>query len=130
MQRAILNRTNNSLERYHRELNTRFNVPHPALVKLVDRRKSVISEDADAPTREPIQLPRAAKLPDISDIKDSDTEEDGDDSAEMSSTAAVVEYEEYNHDEELNVSDDSYEADQYGPPGNYNSFDYETEEKS
>ncbi|POM76525.1 Hypothetical protein PHPALM_6227 [Phytophthora palmivora] len=48
----------------------------------------------------------------------------------MSSTAAVMEYKEYNHDEELKVSDDSYEADQYGPPGYYNSFDYETEEKS
>ncbi|POM64077.1 Hypothetical protein PHPALM_20446 [Phytophthora palmivora] len=53
---------------YHRELNTRFKVPHPTLVKFVERVqdiaqsyvvqwKSVISKDADAPTREPIQLP-------------------------------------------------------------------------
>ncbi|POM68119.1 LOW QUALITY PROTEIN: Hypothetical protein PHPALM_15762 [Phytophthora palmivora] len=123
MQRAIVNRTNSPLERYHRELNTRFKVPYPALVKFVDRiLHNPTSFSGKASFQKMLTHPRenrsnSQELLDISDIKDSDSEEDGDDSPEMSSTAAVVEYEEYNYDEELNVSDDSYEADQYGPPG-------------
>ncbi|POM71080.1 Hypothetical protein PHPALM_12397 [Phytophthora palmivora] len=128
MQRAIVNRTNNPLGRYHRELNTRFKVPRPALYKTLRNPTSFSRKASFQKMLTHPRVPRAAKLPDISDVRDSDTEEDGDDSAEMASTAAVVENEEYNHDEELNVSDDRCEA--LWSSGYDTSFDYETEEKS
>ncbi|OWY98969.1 LOW QUALITY PROTEIN: hypothetical protein PHMEG_00030123 [Phytophthora megakarya] len=61
-QRANISRTNIPLERYYREINTRVRTPHPALTKFI---KSVISKDAEAPAREPIQLPRAPKLSEL-----------------------------------------------------------------
>jgi hypothetical protein len=72
--RAIVNRTNNPLERFHRELNTRFSVPHPSVPRFVTTieamsreyialRSAVAAGAATALRREPIPLPRAPRLP-------------------------------------------------------------------
>ncbi|POM80397.1 Hypothetical protein PHPALM_1772 [Phytophthora palmivora] len=86
VQRKIVNRTNNPLERFHRELNARSK-PHPSLkrfVRVIERiafeyvvhRKSIISGDAVAPVRPSMRFPRAVPMPSPSEIEDSDSDND------------------------------------------------------
>ncbi|ETL84285.1 hypothetical protein L917_15859 [Phytophthora nicotianae] len=83
--RKIVNRTNNPLERFHRELNARMK-PHPSLkpsVRVIEElagkyvvlRRSIISGEATAPVRPPMRFPKAAKLPDVSECDDSSSDE-------------------------------------------------------
>ncbi|POM66647.1 Hypothetical protein PHPALM_17463 [Phytophthora palmivora] len=84
--RKIVNRTNNPLERFHRELNARI-TPHPSLkqfVRVIVRiafeyvvhRKSIISGDATAPVRPSMRFTRAVPMPNPSEIEDADSDND------------------------------------------------------
>ncbi|KAE8979602.1 hypothetical protein PR003_g22901 [Phytophthora rubi] len=86
VQRNIVNRTNNPLERFHRELNARMKA-HPTLkrfVRVIEEiareyvvlRRSIISGDATAPVRSNLRFPRSAVLPEPNDIVDSDDDND------------------------------------------------------
>ncbi|EGZ25854.1 hypothetical protein PHYSODRAFT_326820 [Phytophthora sojae] len=85
--RDIISRTNNPLERFHRELNKRFNA-HPPMKTFVTslenlareyvaQRTTVISGLAKPPERTGFVLPRQPKLPEVSDIVDSPASSDG-----------------------------------------------------
>ncbi|EGZ23107.1 hypothetical protein PHYSODRAFT_324361 [Phytophthora sojae] len=87
MRRDIISRTNNPLERFHRELNKRFNA-HPPMKTFVTslenlareyvaQRTTVISGLAKPPERTGFVLPRQPKLPEVSDIVDSPASSDG-----------------------------------------------------
>jgi len=121
VQRAIVNRTNNPLERFHRELNARMK-PHPTLKRFVRvieeiareyivHRASIISGVASAPVRPNMRFPRAATLPDHRDVLDSDSDEEADDSG-ANEDEGVEEA-----DEDLGIVYD-------------NAFDYEEETQS
>ncbi|ETP53784.1 hypothetical protein F442_01334 [Phytophthora nicotianae P10297] len=84
VERKIVNQTNNPLERFHRELNARLK-RQPSLkrfVKTIEKiaqhyvilRRGIISGVAQAPARSTMRFPRAAKLPKIDDIEESDSE--------------------------------------------------------
>ncbi|KAG2996066.1 hypothetical protein PC120_g21583 [Phytophthora cactorum] len=88
VQREIVNRTNNPLEQFHCEVNTRLK-RQPSLrhfVKTIEEiarhyqilRKSIITGDAEAPKRPGLRFPRAATLPSIADIQDSESEDESD----------------------------------------------------
>ncbi|KAG2920050.1 hypothetical protein PC117_g16622 [Phytophthora cactorum] len=88
VQQEIVNRTNNSLERFHREVNARLK-RQPSLrhlVKTIEEiarhyqilRKSIITGDTEAPKRPGHRFPRAATLPSIADIQDSESEDESD----------------------------------------------------
>ncbi|POM69652.1 Hypothetical protein PHPALM_14045 [Phytophthora palmivora] len=85
VRRQIVNRTNNPLERFHRELNARMKA-HPTLkrfVRVIENiareyvvlRRSIISGDATAPVRPNLRFPRVTALPNIEDIEDSDSDD-------------------------------------------------------
>jgi len=80
--RKLVSRTNNPLERFNREMNTRFSVPHPSLTRFVTAieelarehvmlRAAVASGNATRPDRQLFRLPRAVVLPNASDIDES-----------------------------------------------------------
>ncbi|EGZ19972.1 hypothetical protein PHYSODRAFT_492971 [Phytophthora sojae] len=87
MRRDIISRTNNPLERFHRELNKRFNARPPMKTfvtslenlarEYVAQRTTVISGLAKPPERTGFVLPRQPKLPEVSDIVDSPASSDG-----------------------------------------------------
>lgn len=123
VQRQIVNRTNNPLERFHRELNARIKT-HPSLnnfVRVIEQfareyvvlRKSIISGDATAPVRPPMRFPKAAALPNVSDIEASPSEDEDDASLGSDDSDAAPNL----SDEDLGIVYD-------------NSFDYEEEEKA
>ncbi|KUF85203.1 Porphobilinogen deaminase [Phytophthora nicotianae] len=121
VKRDIVNRTNNPLERFHRELNARMK-PHPSLkyfVRSIEElareyvvlRKSIISGDAEAPLRPPMRFPRRATLPDTGDTDSSSSDDDDDCAPGGGSSDADSEL----SDEDLGIVYDT-------------SFDYEIED--
>ncbi|GMF50354.1 unnamed protein product [Phytophthora fragariaefolia] len=91
LSRKIVSRTNNPLERFHRQLSTKFPVPHPSLERFVStieilsreyvaQRRAVIA--GQPPTRKRFVLPRAPTLPNENDIESSESSSDSDDDAE------------------------------------------------
>ncbi|GMF54124.1 unnamed protein product [Phytophthora fragariaefolia] len=138
MDGKIINRTNNPLERYHRELNARFLTPYPAVSTFVkkieelarsyaDLRKSILAKVANAPRRQVVKLPRAPTLPALKDIVASDTDEEDNVVNEHDVTGGTaIDEAEGKSDEELNVSDDVSSAGEEGGPPQYDtSFQYE-----
>ncbi|ETP28106.1 hypothetical protein F442_22610, partial [Phytophthora nicotianae P10297] len=88
MRRDIVSRTNNPLERFHRELNKRFR-PHPTMKQFVTtleilareyvvQRNAVIAGIAAPPVRSGFVLPKAPRLPNVTDIEDSASSSDSD----------------------------------------------------
>ncbi|KAK1936766.1 hypothetical protein P3T76_010201 [Phytophthora citrophthora] len=88
--RAIVSRTNNPLERFHRVLNTRF-PPHPSMNRFIStiealareyvcQREAIMAGLADPPKRRGFKLPRAPRLPNRSDIIASESSSSNDDS--------------------------------------------------
>ncbi|ETL85899.1 hypothetical protein L917_14619 [Phytophthora nicotianae] len=84
VEREIVNRTNNPLERFHRELNARLK-RQPSLkrfVKTIEEiaqhyvilRRGIISGVAPAPARSTMRFPGAAKLPESSRSSSEDLE--------------------------------------------------------
>lgn len=84
--RDIVSRTNNPLERFHRELNKRFR-PHPSMKQFattleilareyVLQRNAIISGIAVPPVRVRFELPRAPRLPSVAAIEDSASSSD------------------------------------------------------
>ncbi|GMF52565.1 unnamed protein product [Phytophthora fragariaefolia] len=99
--RSIVSRTNNPLERFHRQLNTKFTVPHPSLERFVStieilsreyvaQRRAVIAGLAQPPTRKRFVLPPAPTLPNENDIKNSESSSDSDDDAEDVDSDAYI----------------------------------------
>ncbi|GMF36436.1 unnamed protein product [Phytophthora fragariaefolia] len=95
--RNIVSRTNNRLECFHRQLNTKFPVPHPSLERLTNtienlsrenaaQRGAVIAGLSQPPTRKRFVLPRPPTLPNENDIENSESSSesssDSDDDAE------------------------------------------------
>ncbi|POM60163.1 LOW QUALITY PROTEIN: hypothetical protein PHPALM_31016 [Phytophthora palmivora] len=83
MRREIVSRTNNPLERFHRQLNARIQAPHPAMHRFVntleilalcDATQAVMSGLVKPPERQQFQLPRAPKLPKENDIVTSESD--------------------------------------------------------
>ncbi|KAG4224194.1 hypothetical protein PC116_g27348 [Phytophthora cactorum] len=109
VQREIVNRTNNPLERFHREVNARLkgqpSLPH--FVKTIEEiarhyqilRKSIITGDAEALKRPGLRFPRAATLPNIADIQDSESEDESDSDSINDNT----------HEEDPQLSDEGLE---------------------
>ncbi|KAK1935420.1 hypothetical protein P3T76_010645 [Phytophthora citrophthora] len=90
MMRDLVSRTNNPLECFHRRLNEKLKVPHPAITRFVGTIESlareyviehvaVQSSIAAPPRRNRFQLPRASRLPNISDIVESEVSADEED---------------------------------------------------
>ncbi|POM80282.1 LOW QUALITY PROTEIN: Hypothetical protein PHPALM_1901, partial [Phytophthora palmivora] len=86
VQRKIVNRTNNPLERFHRELNARIK-PHPSVkqfVRVIERiafeyvvhRKSIIKLDGTLSPSPPTSFPSAQPMPNPSEILDADSDND------------------------------------------------------
>ncbi|KAG3027251.1 hypothetical protein PC120_g5499 [Phytophthora cactorum] len=109
VQREIVNRTNNPLERFHREFNARLK-GQPSLrhfVKTIEEiarhyqilRKNIIMGDAEAPKRPRLRFPRAATLPSIADIQDSESEDESDSNS----------IDDNNHEEDPQLSDKDLE---------------------
>ncbi|KAE9208515.1 hypothetical protein PF002_g19380 [Phytophthora fragariae] len=124
VQRKIVNRTNNPLERFHRELNARMKA-HPTLkrfVRVIEEiareyvvlRRSIISGDATAPVRSNLRFPRSAVLPEPNDIVDSD---DDNDDIDAENTGVAEDDDAQLSDDELGMLYDT-------------SFDHEDEMKS
>ncbi|ETN04101.1 hypothetical protein PPTG_15279 [Phytophthora nicotianae INRA-310] len=78
MRRHIVNRTNNPLERFHRELNKSLR-PHPTMKQFVTtleiqareyvvQRNVVIAGVAVPPSRSGFVLPKATRLPNVTNI--------------------------------------------------------------
>ncbi|ETM46660.1 hypothetical protein L914_08488 [Phytophthora nicotianae] len=84
VERKIVNRTNNPLERFHRELNARFKRQSSLkrFVKTIEEiaqhyvilRRGIISGVAPAPARSTMRFPGAAKLPESSRSSSEDLE--------------------------------------------------------
>ncbi|ETP37519.1 hypothetical protein F442_14676 [Phytophthora nicotianae P10297] len=88
MRRHIVNRTKNPLERFHRELNKSLR-PHPTMKQFlttlgilareyVVQRNAVIAGVAVPPSRSGFVLPKAPRLPNVTDIEDSASSHDSD----------------------------------------------------
>ncbi|KAG2999249.1 hypothetical protein PC120_g20949 [Phytophthora cactorum] len=109
VQREIVNRTNNSLERFHHEVNARPK-RRPSLrpfFKTIEEiarhyqlvRKSIITDDAEAPKRPGLRFPRAATLPSITDIQNSESEDESDSDS----------IDDNNHEEDPQLADEDLE---------------------
>ncbi|KAG3240936.1 hypothetical protein PI124_g14162, partial [Phytophthora idaei] len=98
-----------SLERFYREVNARPK-RQPSLrpfFKTIEEiarhyqllRKSIITSDAEASKRPELRFPRAATLPSIADIQDSESEDESDSDS----------IDDNNHEEDPQLSDEDLE---------------------